>query len=174
MDKKIGIAITVVLVYILVLSVFDQNNLIINYQFKKSLNKLFPEGWGFFTKNPREENVTLFRVHDDQTLEKVTIKNSSADNWFGLSRKSRKIGAELSIVLTQVPDSAWEEHINPETPVCQGQDVEISSNKMVTTLKPGKYLVVKKEVLPWAWIDAIDPESEKYKSINFRLNQHVD
>lgn len=40
---------------------------------------------------------------------KVNLKNNSAYNYFGFSRKSRRLTYELGSLIKRVPDSLWNE-----------------------------------------------------------------
>lgn len=57
------------------------------YKYNKTSN-FFPQGWGFFTRNPQEELVDVY-TFDHNNLQKVENKSFSSANRFGLSKDIR-------------------------------------------------------------------------------------
>ena len=170
MKNKTLILFIIGFVYIMFLSVFDNNSLIINRDFKRGLNILFPQGWGFFTKNPREENYTLFKMQPNGNFKQVTIKNNSLANSLGLSRKSRKIGSEMSIMLATVNDSLWTTKPGSDSLISYTDNfVDVERNKLITTLDAGNYIIVRKELVPWAWINNVSENDGHYKFVGINL-----
>lgn len=113
----------------------------------KNVRLLLPEGFSFFTRNPREPLTFVFRVNPDGTLTNVTRTNSSIEDWFGVKRNNRAFFAQLGNVLTQAninPDSF------PLTDACGPDEIAIR-NVQPYPLLCGKYLIKIQERAPWAW-----------------------
>ncbi|NBL65069.1 SdpA family antimicrobial peptide system protein [Flavobacterium sp. NST-5] len=137
-----------------------------NYPIKKILSKTLPEGWGFFTKSPREAGYTVYVVNQGN-LELLETRNTSSSNYFGLSRKARKISMEVSIVTDLVATELWQKksdlsHINlPENLV------EIDS-KNLHFLKNHDLVVVKSYPIPWAWKEIVQPNQIPYEIVRIK------
>ena len=75
--------------YILVISVpnnvLSLNNSVLN---NSKMNALIPEGWAFFTRSPREEQIYIYSYKD---LRKVSLKNTDMSQYLGIKRKNRFI-----------------------------------------------------------------------------------
>jgi antimicrobial peptide system SdpA family protein len=112
-----------------------------------------PEGWAFFTRDPREERFKAFvRTRDGVWSDALTSPHSRAANLFGLNRRSTAQGIEIGLLLTEIPEKAWQgcrgeisdclpalavsnsiQNVSPQPTLCG--DVGISAQKPV----------------PWAW-----------------------
>ncbi len=118
---------------------------------------LVPEGWGFFTRNPKETNVILYKKNGDKW--KIWTKSNGDPSFlFGLSRKNRKIVSETISILGKLPDSSWiqnrEGKINFNIP-----KVVSVKNDTPNQLLSGKFIIVKQDPIPWSW-------SKEYKHIS--------
>ncbi|MBT8317779.1 MAG: SdpA family antimicrobial peptide system protein [Lutibacter sp.] len=121
---------------------------------KSFLNKtiifsVIPQGWGFFTRNPREELITVYKSHND-SLVKITEQNSSLSSFLGISRKSRLHNIELGTILSKIDENMW----------VKGKPNElkfdnIKYDTIMSSFYPknmiGEYFIVKQERIPWAW-----------------------
>lgn len=117
-----------------------------------SLRSLAPQGWAFFTKDPREHRTfALIRSHDGWRLALVG-PHAEARNLFGLDRRSRAQGVEIGLLQGQVTRDAW----SP----CAGRPEEcLEQIAAATSLRNpspepslcGTVGLVRKEPVPWAW-----------------------
>ena len=113
---------------------------------------IFPEGWGFFTRSPREPSSIVYRIEAGR-LTKLTFSNTSAHNLFGVSRSARAFDAELALVLAPVLAGTWKD--------CRGDPTDQHSwaplrvlhlaNWSRTRYICGEILVVQQAPVPWAW-----------------------
>lgn len=116
-----------------------------------------PQGWSFFTRNPREEQLSYFtrdRVGRWRAASLGPV--SHPRNIFGLNRKSRAQGVESAFLLAAVPSSAWVPCGDEEPEQCLGRlsvgrSVKTHSRKPTLT---GIVGFVKREPVPWAWFAA--------------------
>ncbi|MCL6577720.1 SdpA family antimicrobial peptide system protein, partial [Kyrpidia sp.] len=60
-----------------------------------TISQIFPQGWGFYSISPREEQISLY---DENGNLAVDWPNASVNNLFGLMRKGRAQGLEVGIV----------------------------------------------------------------------------
>lgn len=145
MKKKLIIIVQIInciIIYTVFLSNLDKDRLVINYKISKEINHLLPQGWGFFTKNPREPIFELKEINGNL----VSKPNNSLQNKFGFSRGSRKIASEVSMIYAQVQKKTLKK---------KGEiydTVQITNYKLVNKIsKDKKYLFIKKEITPWAY-----------------------
>ena len=136
---------------------------------KASLFNFFPQGWGFFTRNPREEELILYRIEKDTTV-RFTQTNSSSSSYFGLSRKNRLINIEASIVVSEVDDSLWIPMKGRELVL----DLNTYTDTIVNNFKPchiqGDFFLVMQERIPWAWSESDIIMPYKYVKVHIITN----
>lgn len=118
---------------------------------QKTINSVLPQGWGFFTRNPIETKYRIYSIEDSK-LELVNRKNSSPQNLFGLSRKSRRFGYEFSKIYTSIKPENWNKPNNELIEKLKSNYLDtLTINSDYFLIKEGKYLIVKYENVPWAW-----------------------
>lgn len=71
------------------------------------LVQVFPQGWGFFTKNPRESSLLGFHVPLSGEPVVLTVNNSSPGMLGGIRKTNRLTNIELTSLLKSVDSSAW-------------------------------------------------------------------
>ena len=118
----------------------------------------FPEGWGFFTKSPREEKHTAYYVLPNGQLSPVHSKNGSAQNWFGLSRRSRRVNMELSQLFAAAQaDSGWVQVVDHEADFTGlrfnrlAVDTIRFDGKKYHLLRRGDYILKRYRIPAWSW-----------------------
>lgn len=111
---------------------------------KYSMGLISPQGWGFFTKNPREDQYFLYKLKHD-TKELVTFRNTSSKNLWGVSKLSRRINLEFQRILGRVDESMWSKSI----PLNSKIDIEKSNEFLFIDI--GQYLIERREVIPWQY-----------------------
>ena len=80
----------------------------INLPAKRLITGIAPQGWAFFTRNPREAQVILYKVVNGDHLEPVAQRHTERHNFFGLRRGSTKILLELQFIKEQLADHSFE------------------------------------------------------------------
>lgn len=115
---------------------------------------LVPQGWGFFTRSPREPDLSPY-VLDTASGEWTDVSDaphSEARNVFGLRRASKAQRVELALVRSGVPKEAWSD--------CDGEPFDCLDRAQtlgpVTNGSPhpticGTVGLVSQEPVPWAW-----------------------
>ena len=68
---------------------------------------LVPEGWAFFTRNPREPDVVLYKKVNGQWLHDPINPLSMSSNYWGLDRRPRAQSTEVAMILSSVPQDLW-------------------------------------------------------------------
>ncbi len=152
MIKKIILAIWSLVISVVFLSSLE-TQLIVNKSLKRQVNTIFPEGWGFFTKSPREDKLDVFKLSDDNVWKPLTIKNQSFSNFFGFSRKARYIAYESSIVASQLANSNWMKLTNGQIFTTKIDTCfNLKSNKEHKYFTSGTYLLILQKPIPFVWI----------------------
>jgi len=141
-----------VFVFLLILIVnLGSTTIEMSYEAKKTFLSLSLQGWGFFTRNPREEVVDIFKI-EGHRLKKMTVINASASNYFGMSRKSRKIGMEVSVILGKLKKKEGEwKRMTKNEPMLHGDPIVPLESSNLHYLSKGEYLLTKRVTTPWAW-----------------------
>ncbi len=109
------------------------------FESKVPIVAILPQGWGFFTREPREPNVQAFTRRDGRPL--LTDSNAGPSNFFGLSRRPRALGVELGLILSSIREEQWKKQTTPLT---------IHNPTPEPTLC-GNLTLVRRPPLPWAW-----------------------
>jgi antimicrobial peptide system SdpA family protein len=117
------------------------------------LGRFFPEGFSFFTRNPREPQAYLF---EGLSREKVIKPNNSSSYWFGIKRDGRAVNVELASILVALQSAEWYDCFEPEESCFDNQNVPIFyiENENQNALICGDFFVKIAEPIPWAWADA--------------------
>jgi len=119
-----------------------------SYKTIKIFSTISPQGWGFFTKSPREDNVYIYSITDNK-ISNIMPPNSHYSNFFGLSRKSRMIGFEISHILVQLKNQKWSNFYGNFNQNLK-EPIKVDNSKL-HYLKKGKYLLIKEKVPPYLW-----------------------
>jgi len=125
---------------------------------QKTINSILPQGWGFFTRNPKETKYRIYLMKGNE-LQIVNRKNSSSSNAFGLSRKYRRFGYEFTKIYTSIKSKRWNKVNTQEIPKLKqniSDTVYIDSSFLL--IKEGSYLIEKYENIPWAWSNKLSEE----------------
>lgn len=120
---------------------------------------ILPEGFGFFTRNPRETRFLLYKAADKR-MYLATEPNASLTNLFGLSRKSRCENLEMSYILSKVQKEDWFKckTIFNECLNYQDTPILLIKNSYSNPMLCGTYVIVMQEPIPWAWSAQLKPE----------------
>jgi sporulation delaying protein A len=119
------------------------------------VKSFFPEGWGFFSKNPRDADVYIYSVKDGDFMLKTP--SSSFENLLGLKRDARAQGAEYGILLKQLSADKvqWYECKNISHLDCftanRGVFAIQLQNPSYTPTLCGELWIVLQAQVPWAW-----------------------
>ena len=133
--------------YILLLNV-KENPISLIYRIEN--DKIFtfiPQGWAFFTKSPREFQLTIFKS-SGKKLELINLKNVQKKYLFGLEKSNRVIHHKLLKVYNEIPNEHW-------TPIKEISKVDFNElnlyNVQIEELPYGNYLLIMDKTEPWAF-----------------------
>lgn len=114
---------------------------------------VMPQGWAFFTRDPRLPLLIVFERVDGRFHPAVEI-NASRGNYFGLKRISRRFDLEIAAIMAQVPDTAWfstRSKIAEFEAVANRQRSFSVPNRAPRPRVCGEYALVRRPPTPWAW-----------------------
>lgn len=122
----------------------------------QEFRRVVPEGWAFFTRNPREEAIFLFSRRSNGEWDSASLgPNGIASNAFGLNRISRAQGVETALLMNRFPNSAYRDCSGALTKCLD----DTPSSRSLANESPNPSLcgdvgIVLRKPLPWAWFAA--------------------
>ena len=137
---------------------------------KPNLQALIPEGWGFFTRDPREARLLPFVRGADGWRAASEGPNGEAWNAFGFNRAARAQGVEMGLLEFTIPTDAWKD-CNEEIAICLDKlpaSMPLSNPTPRPTLC-GEVGFAHRDTVPWAWA-ASTPDETAMPSKVVRVN----
>lgn len=127
---------------------------IIDPKLKYTIVSIFPESFAFFTKDPKDEQVILYSIKEENNnVVKINLKTNSAYNSFGFSRKTRRLTYELGILVKRIPNDLWYEIVE-----CEIKEIDFKENPFILKkdeniklFEKGKYVVYYYKPIQWEW-----------------------
>lgn len=123
---------------------------------------IVPEGWGFFTRDPREPRIVPYTLNPQGEWQNANLGPHSQGRWiFGFDRRSRAQGVEIGTLFGDVPEAGWTEcgddaePLDPPTCLDLAEPISVHNPSESPSLC-GTVALVAQEPIPWAWRDAID------------------
>ncbi|MCD0168164.1 SdpA family antimicrobial peptide system protein [Deinococcus indicus] len=121
------------------------------------LRQNVPQGWGFFTKSPRDEDFYFYRAEGNQFVEVTIGPAGRADQFFGLDRHSRAQGIEAGLIFESTEKLKWANCTQVLSdclkPSPSGSLVRVQ-NKLPNPTLCGHLAVEMRKPVPWAWAKA--------------------
>lgn len=140
--------------------------------FSQKMNTLSitPQGWGFFTKDTREEQLIVYQLGKGGDIQKFTKTNSSLSSFFGLSRKTRFIAMEAAHISAKISDTLWRKMEGGKLILDKNAPTDTLTNFIKPTNLVGDFFFVVMERIPWAWAgnDIVMPY--KYAKVHVHSN----
>jgi antimicrobial peptide system SdpA family protein len=147
----------------------------LNVNLDNNLFTFVPQGWAFFTRNPREAQIVIYKRNNMNQFEEINQRHSSFHNFFGLNRRASKIFSELQFIKSKINDTLYEnsqwnyqENLRSKIP----NRVINVRNQMINPILCGEYIVVYQKFVPWAWTKSLNKIQMPAKII--RLNIECD
>lgn len=118
-----------------------------------SLRMLLPEGFGFFTRNPREDCILLFRRSDRGWQSASVGPAQQAAYAFGAVRAVRAQGIEAGLLIESLgAPSRWARcRERPEACLARTRSSATISNRSPAPTLCGMVGLALQETTPWAW-----------------------
>jgi len=117
------------------------------------ISRWVPQGWAFFTRNPREDDTLLFeRSATGHWVSAMAAPHAQSRNVFGLNRKSRAQQIEMAVLFYEVPEDAW--GVCESAPQACLANATVSDTVENTSPRPtlcGDVGIARQPPVPWAW-----------------------
>lgn len=114
------------------------------------MNSIFPEGWAFFTRNPREDQILIYSQEGD-FFNKVSLKTTDQNQLFGIKRTNRFIQDKLGNIISEIDAKYW---YRTKTGY-NFHNIIDSLNQMSISVKTpslcGTYIIEVKKIMPWSY-----------------------
>lgn len=129
-----------------------------------------PQGWAFFTRDPREEMWLLYTsaTGEGDWISAKAGPNARARFVFGLNREPRAQGVEVGLLLSEVSEEQYtdceEQHDQECLEKAIGGSRTVGNDSPVATLC-GHVGVVMREPVPWAWAGSQHPEETAARAV---------
>lgn len=122
---------------------------------RQTISRVWPQGWGFFTKSPRTPANVAYKIAGDGMPKNALIDpNATPSNLFGASRRARAQGPEIASLLHSIPESAWKEcgaYVVADCRVGEFKAApQVANGSPIPTLC-GQIILTSEEPVPWAW-----------------------
>jgi antimicrobial peptide system SdpA family protein len=131
------------------------------------VSRLLPQGWAFFTRDPREDRLTAHRLGEDAQLEPFgRSPHSRWVNILGLNRRSRAEGVEIALLVAgvqQLDPNPWTS-CQDAPGTCALAMAEAGRVHELNPVVPrplvcGDIIVKLEAPVPWAWSQSPPPSS---------------
>jgi antimicrobial peptide system SdpA family protein len=140
------------------------NPLKFSYRYSSLIYTLLPQGWGFFTRDPREAQTMVYRP-EGSAFRLVNKSNGEASYLFGLSRVSRRQNIELGQIIATIPSQAWTPCSSRNLSSCLSDSLVVRKNPFKSPLIKGEYVLVSTNPIPWAWSHSRKPVVMPFKTV---------
>lgn len=138
-----------IVIFFVTISSIPYNPFSVRYHTR--IYKLIPEGFGFFTKNPREQSRFIYKLNQFGKYDLISCRGSELTNVFGLFRNGRKRNVEMASILAQIQDSAWiSGNLQKFDIQCDGKLINIC-NPIIAPEFIGDFIIVMQDRTPWPW-----------------------
>ena len=141
--------------------------------FRTFFSSSLPQAWGFFVKPQLDGEYRAYRISDSRQFSRVdSFPNSSASNYFGISRSQRSQGPEIAQIVAQ---NEWSDCISSIISEC----LEGAKNDHITTTAEntskdkticGNTVFLHTKPTVWSYRDFSDErrtsEAYQYVSVN--------
>ena len=110
---------------------------------KKIVKSLIPQGWAFFTKSPRDLELSIYNLKEKK---EENLTSFQAKEYFGICRKNRLLNTKLIDISKNIDEKLWVLHDN---------DINIDKLAVVSLedkILTGKEFIISKYFpLPYSW-----------------------
>jgi antimicrobial peptide system SdpA family protein len=130
-----------------------------------------PQGWAFFTRDPREEKVTYYVRTDFVWQSAMLAPHGRLSNVGGLRRKSRSQGVEMALLIHEIPEADWQ-NCTASLQECLGK---LPKGRAVHNISPaptlcGTVAIVLQKPVPWAWARSSRPVTMPFRILPLEVS----
>jgi len=148
------------------------NSVNTSVELNKRLFTFLPQGWGFFSRSPREVEVCLFQYKNGKFV-KMPNYQAAPWNFFGAGRNVTRLTYEYQDIILRLPKKElvstkanFQSGVSGPVP----QNIVDINNNFDDPRLLGQYLIVMQKIIPWSWISDLDKETIDAKIV--RINVH--
>lgn len=138
---------------VLVVSIPESSISFSNFRSQIFLRTIMPEGWAFFTRDPRESDYEYFEIKNGTLRRNNKFPFSIPANFFGLKRTPKLLNSELFMVMNQLDSSVLR-----QADGCTLKELSLLKptfhnvrNPSKTRLLQDSICVILYKPIPWAW-----------------------
>ena len=149
--------IIVILICFLVFLTFNDDN-VFNIK-ADTLRLISPQGYAFFTRNPRENQIYIYKLNNQKKFKNYSPNSSTIKMFFGLSRKNNRAILELNEIFPKL--TKWQDYDKSKFDYISfpKDTFQIKSNDSKKI--KGTFLILREKRIPWAWAkNSFYPKSE--------------
>ncbi len=119
----------------------------------QEINSLFPQGWAFFTRDPREE---IIRLYEQEEKDYIYLNKSSSllvADIFGIKRHKRRLSSELAEIIKKIPSKSWMSYENEKLFESMSllKVTDTLKNEFKNNILKGEKIIYRSKRVPWAW-----------------------
>lgn len=166
------ILINISLVCTVVLGIFaaytNANPFSLEYGTSYAMTKMLPQGWGFFTRDPREPIHRFYNCNGDQLTE-IGLNNSSIKALGGASRYHRRFNLELHRVRSIIPDSLYIKGNNLTCDLYPAHTIEDERGFDYHFVEDGIYAISVENKKPWLYANKNINYDNEFKIARIRF-----
>lgn len=111
---------------------------------------IIPQGWAFFTRNPREDQVIIYK-QNGEILNEISLKTTNKGELFGIKRSNRHIQDKIGNIISEINNKHW----FTTKSFYDFKDVSQSLNHLSISVKYpslcGTYIIEVKKIMPWSY-----------------------
>lgn len=142
---------------------------ILGYNTNKTISYLFPQGWGFFTKDPKEVAIDVYQL-EGETLKLISVNNFSVQNLLGLSREARYIGFEFGRLGQYIPKTIYKNETGDVSKIYPSTTTIVKIPFLPKFYPIGKeFVVYQYKIVPFAWINQNQEQYRPYLVARIKL-----
>lgn len=121
------------------------------------LPKLLPQGWGFFTRDPKSMGLTGMIRTTEGVWQTPASANRRWPRLVEFSRRRKLAGVEVGVILDQLSEPNWQECKQVPSVCLEQANVEGQvDNQMPHPSLCGEVGIYRQPPIPWAWSQAAD------------------
>lgn len=141
---------------------------------------VFPQGWAFFTKSPREPELTAYQLDaDSRVIQELNSGPNATPKWyFGINRTARSQEYELRYIAEVLGNVAWTQCEDGARLSCL-QDIDDPGHKIHNPFALqticGRVALVRHTVIPWAYANrGLDTVGSAEAKLTYVICESID
>ncbi|QKE10788.1 SdpA family antimicrobial peptide system protein (plasmid) [Bacillus cereus] len=132
-----------------ILVAIPENPLSLSKNSSRLIKTIIPQGWGFYSKNPRDEMIFIYDMEKKEILS--DWPNNKVKNLFGLSREGRGKGVEAGLLFSKIGTSKWTTCNKKPEECLENLDSVVVNNTTPYPSLCGDIGIGKQKPVPWIW-----------------------